>query len=325
MSLTVHRGSRTGRLGEIALWSGAAAVVLAAHIAAAAVALREEPIEAADAAPPAAIMIELAPEPTAAATDETLVSQELQDSQEVKSDSMQPVEEPPPEEVIEPVKDTPPPEEVVEQKEPPPPEEMVEDAPPPEPVKEVTQTIPEEQPKEPEPVDPVVEQQLAMLENVEVPLPVIRPPEPVEVKEEAPKPEPKKVAQRVPPKPKPPAAKAAQQAKAEVQQADRTAASATAESVAGSSVSPARWQAKLAAHLARQRGKCPATGRGSTAYVTFRIDAGGNLSAVSLSRSSGFADFDGYMVDLVRRASPVPPPPAGIGDRVTVPLGYKNC
>lgn len=326
MTLSMHR-SKAGRLGEAALWTGAATFVLAAHIAAAAVALREQPIEASDAAPPAAIMIELAPEPVAAATDETVVSDELQDSQEVKSETAEPVEEPPPEPVVEPLPDTPPPEEVVEQK-PLPPEEVVEEVEPQEPVPEVTQTIPEEQPEqpeEPEPVDPVVEQQLAMLENVEVPLPVVRPPEPEEVKEEAPKPEPKKVAQRVPPKPKPPAAKAAQQAKAEVQQADQTAATRTSESLAGSSVSPARWQARLAAHLARQRGKCPATGRGSTAYVTFRIDNGGNLSGVSLSRSSGYADFDSYMVDLVRRASPVPPPPAGIGDKVTVPLGYKNC
>jgi periplasmic protein TonB len=324
--------SRWSKLGEAALWSSACTVVLAAHLAAAAVMLREDEVASAEASQPAAIMIELAPEPEAAETEETMVSEEQQDSQEVKSESTEPVKEPPPEPVVEPTPEPPrePPQEVAETKEPPPPEPVIEEPVPEEPVKEVTQTIPEK-PPEPieEPVDEMVEQQLALLQNVEVPLPVVRPPEVEEPKEEAvqekPKPVEKKVVRAEKPKPQPPAAKAAQQAKAEVQQSDRTAAAATSTSLGGSSMSPARWQTKLAAHLGRQRGRCPASGRGSTAYVTFRIDDGGNLSAVSLARSSGFSDFDSYMVDLVRRASPVPPPPAGIGNKVTVPLGYKNC
>lgn len=324
--------SRWSKLGEAALWSSACTVVLAAHLAAAAVMLREEPVESADAAQPAAIMIELAPEPEAVETEETQVSEETQDSQEVKSETTEPVKEPPPEPVAEPAPEPPPqpPEEVAETKEPPPPEPVIEEPKPEEPVEETTQAIPEK-PPEPieEPVDETAEQQLALLQNVEVPLPVVRPPEVEEPKpetvQEKPKPVEKKVVRAQKPKPQSPAAKAAQQAKAEVQQSNRTAAAATSTSLGGSSISPARWQTKLAAHLGRQRGRCPAAGRGSTAYVTFRIDDGGNLSAVSLARSSGFGDFDSYMVDLVRRASPVPPPPAGIGNKVTVPLGYKNC
>ncbi|WP_377298593.1 energy transducer TonB [Rhizobium sp. SGZ-381] len=323
--------SRWSKLGEAALWSGACATVLAAHLAAASVMLREEPEDTAEASQPAAIMIELAPEPEATQTDETLVAEDQQDSEEVKSDTTQPVDEPLPEPVVEPAPEPPPepPQEVAETPEPPP-EPVMEEPKPEEPVKEVTETIPE---KPPEPIEETVdqpaEQQLALLQNVEVPLPVVRPPEVEEQKpeitEEKPKPVEKKVVRAEKPRPKPPASKAAQQAKAEVQQSDRTAAAATSTSLGGSSLSPARWQTKLAAHLGRQRGRCPATGRGSTAYVTFRIDDGGNLSAVSLARSSGYSDFDNYMVELVRRASPVPPPPAGIGNKVTVPLGYKNC
>jgi protein TonB len=320
--------SRAGRFGEAALWSSACVVVLAAHLAAGAAMLRQDPVEDAEAAPPAAIMIELAAEPEAAAVDETLIATDQQDSQEVKSESVEPVEEPPPEPVQQPVNEPEPqpPEEVAELPEPPPPEEPVVEDIPEEPVQEITQTIPEEPP---EPVDLPAQEQLAALENVEVPLPSVRPDVIEEKKEEAkkedPKPVQKKVAERPKPKPPAPAAKAAQQAKAEVQQSNRTAAPATSNSLAGSSMSPARWQTRLAAHLGRQRGKCPAAGRGSTAYVTFRIDGGGNLAGVSLARSSGYADFDQYMVDLVRRASPVPPPPPGIGNKVTVPLGYRNC
>lgn len=304
--------SRTAKLGELALWSGACGVVLFAHLAAATVLLRQEPEETGELSPPAAIMIELAPEPEAAATDETVVSEQTQDSQEIKTVQEQPVEPTEPEPEPQPAVET-------AQTEPPPPEpEVVE-----QPVQEVTKTVPEE----PEPIDQPAEEQLAMLEHVEVPLPVVRPP-PVEdkpdvVEKETPKPQ--KTVERRKPKPQPPESKAAVQAKAEVPEATRTAAAVTSSSMGGSSISPVRWQSKLAAHLARQRGKCPAAGKGSTAYVTFRIDDGGNLSSVSLSRSSGYSDFDQYMVDLVRRASPVPPPPAGIGNKVTVPLGYKNC
>ena len=325
--------SRWSKLGEVALWSSACTVVLAAHLAAAAVMLREEPVESADAAQPAAIMIELAPEPEAAETEETLVSEETQDSQEVKSETTEPVKEPPPEPVTEPAPEPPPqpPEEVAETKEPPPPEPVIEEPKPEEPVEETTQAIPEK-PPEPieEPVDETAEQQLALLQNLEVPLPVVRPPEVEEPKpetvQEKPKPVEKKVVRAQKPKPQSPAAKAAQQAKAEVQQSNRTAAAATSTSLGGNSISPARWQAKLYAHLSRQRGgRCPAAGRGNTVYVSFRIDEVGNISAVSLAKSSGHADFDSYMVDLVRRAPPGPPPPPGISNKVLVPLISKNC
>ncbi|MFD1744520.1 TonB family protein [Rhizobium helianthi] len=291
------------KIGEAALWAGACSVVLCTHLAAAAVLLRQDPEEVGAPEAPAAIMIEMAPEPEAAVTQETVISEQMQDQQEVRNEEPQPVEEVEPE------------------PEPEPPVETAEAAPDDiqEPVTQTTQTIPDE---ELPPPDLPAEEQLAMLQHVEVPLPVIRP-QPEAPKPEAPKePAPKKVETR---KPKPPASKAAVQAKVDVTESTRTAAAATSSSAGISSVSPARWQSKLAAHLGRQRGKCPASGKGSTAMVTFRIDASGNLSGVSLARSSGYSDFDQYMVDLVRRASPVPPPPAGLGNKVTVPLGYRNC
>ena len=317
--------SRTARLGEAALWSGACVVVLTAHLAGAAVLLRQEPADAGDAAPPAAIMIELAPEPEAAAVDETVASDQLQDSEEVKNQSVEPVTEPPPEPqpIPQPVPD--PPQETAESPPEPQPEPVIEEKPMEEAVQETTQTIPEPEP-EPEPNVPEVAESLALLDNVEVPLPMVRPKavEPPKQQRKA-DPVPKKVVERAKPKPPAPAAKASTQARAEVKQSDRTAAAATSDAPASSSISPARWQSKLAAHLGRRGGKCPSSSRNSTAYVTFRMDRSGNLSSVSLTRSSGSEEFDRYMVDLVRRASPVPAPPPGISDRVTVPLGYRNC
>lgn len=307
--MMLHPRSWQRKLGEAALWVGAGSVVLCAHLAAAAVLLRQEPEEAGLPDAPAAIMIEMAAEPEAAATEETVISEQLQDVQEVLNEQ-QPVEQAKVE--PEPLPEPEPPMETAEIL----PDDIQE------PVTETTQTIPEE-PLPPQ--DLPAEEQLAMLEHVEVPLPVIRP-QPEEVKPQEPKepPKQKKVEARKP-KPQPPAAKAAVQAKADVTESTRTAAAATSSTSGSSSISPARWQTKLAAHLARQRGKCPASGKGSTAMITFRIDGGGNLSSVGLARSSGFSDFDQYMVDLVRRASPVPPPPAGLSNKVTVPLGYRNC
>ena len=70
-------GSSIGRgvrVGETLLWTSAALLVLTAHVGAAAWLMREQPISAADASPPPAIMIELAPEPEAAVTEKTEIS-----------------------------------------------------------------------------------------------------------------------------------------------------------------------------------------------------------------------------------------------------------
>lgn len=325
--------SRASRFGEAALWCSACLVVLCAHLAGASVMLRQEPAEGADASPPAAIMIELAAEPEAAMTDETVVSEDLQDSQEVVSETTEPMEEPPPELVQQPVAEPPPepPQEIAQLEEPPQPEEpVVEEKPLDEPVQETTQAIPEK-PLEPiEPVDEPAQEQLAALENVEVPLPTVRPPEveerPAETSKEEPKPAKKKVAEKPKPKPHAPAAKAAQQAKVEdMQPSTRTAAAATS-SLGGRSMTPARWHSKLLAHIGRKPGgRCMAAYRDRNAYVNLRIDDDGNILAVSLTRSSGYSELDSDMVDLVRRASPVPPPPAGVNKNITIPLGYNNC
>ena len=156
--------ARHSRLGEVTLWSVAALLMLGVHAGFAYYLMQEPEEQEAGGPPPAAIMIEMAAIPEAVKTEETTPAQDVEDAEEVKSDSSEPVEEAAPEE-------PPPPEPVAET--PPPPEPV---QPPEPPVEEIVE--PQEIPEPVEPVDPVQEQMMAELENIEVPLPVMRPPPP---------------------------------------------------------------------------------------------------------------------------------------------------
>ncbi|MBR0557775.1 energy transducer TonB [Ciceribacter sp. L1K23] len=304
---------KSASFGELALWTAAGLVVFAAHAGAVMAVLREPPPAAADSAPPAAIMIELAAEPEAIETDETQLVPDEVDAEEIKTETIEPpkepVEEPQPEPqplpepVEEPIPEaTPEPEpEVVEKVEEPLPEPPDELEPLPEPVEEI---------------DPIEEMALAQLENVEVPLPMARPPLP-----EKPKDKPKKVE-----KPAPAASQAARKAKAEVKQSNRVAASQTSSTAGNASVSPAKWQSRLMSHLERRK-RYPSEARKKkeegTAYVRFTIDTSGNVLSVSLSRSSGYPSLDQAVVDMVRRASPVPAPPPGANRTIVAPVRFN--
>jgi len=273
---------RTGS-GDTLLWAGAGAIVLAAHLGIAAWLMSSPPLMAADNEPPAAIMIELAPEPEAVLTEETDISPEQQ-----TAEASRPVEQ-------------------VEAPDEPVPETPVEETP------EIEPT-PEEPVEEPPPV----------LENVEVPLPVVRPKPPEEKREiEKPeKPREKPVRQRQAPSN---ASQAAIEAQAQVRASTRTAAAQTA-SGRFSNISPANWQSKLMAHLERRK-RYPAgaksRGERGIVYVRFQIDDAGNVLSAALARSSGFAELDREVVALVRRASPVPPPPVGMNKTITAPVRFS--
>lgn len=301
--------NRVQKIGEISLWTGASVLVLSAHIAAAALLMQEEPITEADSAPPAAIMIELAPEPEAVNTEEEQISPDMADSEKVDSEQPEPVEEvqKEPEPIPDPVE--------------PPPEEVVEEQPtPPEP--EIAEPLPEPPPEPIEEPDPLEQQMTAALENVEVPLPIVRPPPPPEVAE---KPEPKKdvkkVERRKPQQQQ--AQKEMAQAKAQVRQSDRNAASQSSTgSVFASSVSPAKWMTRVRAKIARSARRCPGGDRG-VVTVSFSFDNGGNIGRVSVSRSSGSAQIDDYVTSAIRKASPIPAPPSGVASSLTQPVECK--
>ncbi|MFN7101231.1 MAG: TonB family protein [Pseudorhizobium sp.] len=292
-------GPRAGRFGEVALWSTAGLIVLTAHIAAATVLLKQEPQAPADPGPPAAIMIDLAAEPVAENIEEDQVSTEEIDSEEVASRQVEPVEDALPEPLPEPI-EPPPPEEIAEPEPVEPEPEPVEPAPIEQPEPEITESIPEPTPEPVEEVDPLEQQMIAALENVEVPLPIARPPPPPEPKKEPPK--------RA--RPQPQASKASQQAKLQTRQADRTAAAQTSQGTSTPSVSPARWKSRVQAKIARNARRCPGNVPGLAA-VRFNFDGNGNITNVSLSRSSGNSAIDNYIVSAVKRASPIPAPPAG--------------
>jgi protein TonB len=179
---------------------------------------------------------------------------------------------------------------------------------PPEP--EIAEPLPEPPPEPVEEVDPLEQQMMAALENVEVPLPMTRPSPPPPPKKEPPK---RVVKQQ------PQASKAATEAKLQVKQSNRTAASRTAEGSAAPSATPARWMSRVRARLMRNARRCPGNDVG-TAAIRFSFDTGGNITSVSLSRSSGSPQIDDYLVSAVQRSSPIPAPPAGATRQLTQPI-----
>jgi protein TonB len=243
----------------------------------------------AEAAAPAAVMIELAPEPVAPDSVEEQIAPDLVDAPEVPTEPLPDVTEPPA----------------------------------PDAMPEIAQPAP---PEQPEPPLPQVETQVAdalptvqpppelPAEAVE-PRPVARPKTLARI--EPPKPERKS-------QPEPPS-KVAVRAQVEAPKAPVAAARQTSSGSQGGG-SPARWQSRLMAHLERHK-RYPQGARSrreqGTAQVRFSIDGGGNVQSVRLVRSSGYAELDEAVVALVRRASPVPAPPPGAPREVTAPVQFR--
>ena len=83
----------------------------------------------------------------------------------------------------------------------------------------------------------------------------------------------------------------------------------------------------MAAYIARFRQYPVAAqrrGDEGVALVRFVVDRAGNVSSVTLVRSSGHADLDSEAISWVGRAQPVPPPPEIAGSRIdlVIPLRF---
>lgn len=284
-----------GGLGrDAALWSGAAVIALATHVGVGLWASRQsvEPFAAASAPP--AIMIDMAPEIAAPQAEMEQIAPDATELPEIESVDLDapPALEPPPAPL-----------------EPPPPL----DEPPP--------TL--EAPPEPDPVvtPPAIETPPDVMSEVVEPPPT-RP--------SAPPPEPKPDKPREEPKPDAkPAAPRKEQVRAALENApaaERATAPTTSDGAQGSPAASRKWQARLQAHLKRNlRYPAPSRSRREegVALVRFSIDDGGRVLSVSLVRSSGFPDLDESATATIRRASPVPAPPAGAPRQLTVPMEFN--
>lgn len=194
-----------------------------------------------------------------------------------------------------------------------------------EPIEEQKQPEETAEPEQ-EPVEDETAQEVVRLDKVEVPLPSARPnpsePEKKVVRKEEPKK--KAVKQRQQERA---ASRQANQAQAQVTQSSRNAARQSASGVFSSSVSPARWQSRLMAHLERRK-RYPAGAKSrreeGVVYVRFRIDEAGNVLTASLARSSGFQELDSEVLSLVQRASPVPAPPPDANRTITAPVKFSR-
>lgn len=87
-----------------------------------------------------------------------------------------------------------------------------------------------------------------------------------------------------------------------------------------------RWQMRLLAHLERRK-RYPRSAlsqrKEGVVHVRFLVDADGSVLLPDLALSSGVPELDNEVLDLVRRASPVPKPPEGVNTFVTVPVSFN--
>jgi TonB family protein len=77
----------------------------------------------------------------------------------------------------------------------------------------------------------------------------------------------------------------------------------------------ASWQQSLVARLAKVQ-RYPAQARGVPGVVSlaFTMDRHGKVVSSRIVKSSGSAVLDAEALDLIKRAAPLPPPPADIAD-----------
>ncbi|MET3924815.1 energy transducer TonB [Devosia sp. 2618] len=87
---------------------------------------------------------------------------------------------------------------------------------------------------------------------------------------------------------------------------------------AANTVSPQQWQSQVLAQLDRRKvypRAAQADGVQGSVGISFSVSASGQITAVSIARSSGSPVLDQAALDTARRASPLPTPPAGYANR----------
>ncbi|WP_192249722.1 TonB family protein [Mesorhizobium silamurunense] len=301
---------------EAGLWTSAAAVIFAAHVAVAYAVQKLSFAEVPDGGPPQALAVEMAPLVMAPAVPEEVATLDA-----VTPDPPDAIEETPTVSEVNPTTD-PAPQPVVKEAEPvteqPVDGDKTEQAEPAEPTVAALSERPPLEEAVPDPVE-------AIAPDVVIPLPQPKPVEteikaskPVEAKTKAEKKPVEKPKQR-PKKEKPAPPKAVTTASIDAKAGTKAAAPQSSDAAPRSSVSPSRWNASLAAWI-RRHTRYPSAARSRKAEgspnVTFTVDASGRVVSARLARSSGDADLDRAALGALQGAS-VPVPPAELGARVT--------
>jgi protein TonB len=110
--------------------------------------------------------------------------------------------------------------------------------------------------------------------------------------------------------------------------AARAAAPAVGSAPQPTAASVTSWQHRLFAQLERHKRYPPqAHGKLGEVRLEFRIDRHGHVLASRIVRSSGSDALDEEALALVKRAEPLPPPPAEIPDdqlSFVVPIRYHQ-
>ncbi len=88
------------------------------------------------------------------------------------------------------------------------------------------------------------------------------------------------------------------------------------------------WEKELAAHLDRHK-RYPSDRSHAAAeiLIRFALDRAGHVLSASIVQSSGDKSFDEAALAMMRRADPVPPPPALVADdglTFTMPVIFKT-
>jgi protein TonB len=168
----------------------------------------------------------------------------------------------------------------------------------------------QETPQVTQPVTPAVQEPLPDQAATQVSRrPALRP---KSVEAMAPKPAPAPKASPPKPQPKGNARTAARAGSAEGQataQAKAASQRKAAKAAKGANAAASNYPGQVMARIERQRR--PRTSSRGSATIAFTVAGNGALASARLAASSGSAQLDQAALELVRRASPFPPPPAG--------------
>jgi protein TonB len=88
----------------------------------------------------------------------------------------------------------------------------------------------------------------------------------------------------------------------------------------------ARWQEEIRNVIERNKRAVNVSRRGTT-QIAFSVDRTGHVVGTRIVTSSGSPALDEAAVDIIKRASQFPPPPAGLSGNqisISVPISFEH-